>query len=37
MDLAGLSMLYFTRWALAIILTALIVCLFAVPTSFPRR
>ena len=32
------SMLYFTRWkALAIILTALVVCLFAVPNFFPRR
>lgn len=30
-------MLYFTRWrALAIILTALIVCLFAVPNFFPE-
>ena len=30
-------MLYFTRWkALAIILTALVVCLFAVPNFFPR-
>ena len=29
-------MLYFTRWkALAVILTALIVCLFAVPNFFP--
>jgi preprotein translocase subunit SecD len=31
-------MLYFTRWkALAIILTALIVCLFAVPNFFPQE
>lgn len=31
-------MLYFTRWkALAIILTALIVCLFAVPNFFPEK
>src|SRR5512142_1201239 len=30
-------MLYFTRWkALAIILTALLVCLFAVPNFFPE-
>src|ERR1700748_504666 len=30
-------MLYFTRWkALAIILTALVVCLFAVPNFFPE-
>src|SRR6478735_1361999 len=30
-------MLYFTRWkALGIILTALIVCLFAVPNFFPE-
>src|SRR6202171_4046121 len=30
-------MLYFTRWkALAIILTALVVCLCAVPNSFPE-
>src|ERR1700752_3556942 len=30
-------MLYFTRWkALAIILTALVVCLFAVPDFFPE-
>ena len=37
LDLTGLSMLYFTRWkALAIILTALVVCLFAVPNFFPR-
>jgi preprotein translocase subunit SecD len=31
-------MLYFTRWkALAIILTALVVCLFAVPNFFPQE
>src|SRR5205085_10251875 len=31
-------MLYFTRWeALAIILTALLVCLFAVPNFFPQE
>ncbi len=31
-------MLYFTRWkAAAIILTALIVCLFAVPNFFPEK
>ena len=36
LDLTGLLMLYFTRWkALAIILTALVVCLFAVPNFFP--
>lgn len=30
-------MLYFTRWkALAVILTALVVCLFAVPNFFPE-
>ncbi len=30
-------MLYFTRWkALAVVLTALIVCLFAVPNFFPE-
>ena len=30
-------MLYFTRWkALGIILTALLVCLFAVPNFFPE-
>ena len=30
-------MLYFTRWkATAIVLTALIVCLFAVPNFFPE-
>ena len=30
-------MLYFTRWkALAIIMTALVVCLFAVPNFFPE-
>src|SRR5262245_60070487 len=30
-------MLYFTRWkALAIVLTALVVCLFAVPNFFPE-
>ena len=30
-------MLYFTRWkALGIILTALVVCLFAVPNFFPE-
>ena len=30
-------MLHFTRWkALAIILTALVVCLFAVPNFFPE-
>ena len=31
-------MLYFTRWrALAIVLTALVVCLFAVPNFFPEK
>src|SRR3954464_4248085 len=31
-------MLYFTRWrALAIVLTALLVCLFAVPNFFPEK
>ena len=31
-------MLFFTRWkALAIVLTALVVCLFAVPNFFPER
>ena len=31
-------MLFFTRWkAAAIVLTALIVCLFAVPNFFPER
>src|SRR4029079_9677372 len=31
-------MLYFTRWrALAIVLTALVVCLFAVPNFFPDK
>ena len=30
-------MLYFTRWkALGIILTALLICLFAVPNFFPE-
>jgi preprotein translocase subunit SecD len=38
LDVAGLSMLYFSRWkALAIILTALIVCLFAVPNFFSQE